>query len=214
MGTLTLNITTLEQTQNAEDVVDMMLFKCKQEVEMLSTVTRLFYSESVSSNGICLESQSSRVQWVQRFCFRGRSDVNIGQVGDSRRTVRSLSAASKPRITQRTTRYTPSIQVEGARQIFFCFFIIFLFFLMVCGWVCVWGWCVCLCVCVCVWVFVCVKNPSILILSLKEKRKKKQKTRNFKKRNKEKRTTEKQKKKKNKNRCCFPRAVFPNCFYL
>ena len=41
-----------------------------------------------------------------------------GQVGDSRRTVRSLSAASKPRITQRTTRYTPSIQVEGARQIF------------------------------------------------------------------------------------------------
>ena len=107
-----------EQTQNAEDVVDMMLFKCKQEVEMLSTVTRLFYSVSVSSNGTCLESQSSRVQWVQRFCFRGRSDVNIGQVGDSRRTVRSLSAASKPRITQRTTRYTPSIQVEGARQIF------------------------------------------------------------------------------------------------
>ena len=50
--------------------------------------------------------------------FRGRSDLNIGLVGDSGRTVRSLSAASKPRITQRTTRYTPSIQVEGAGHIF------------------------------------------------------------------------------------------------
>ena len=47
-------------------------------------------------------------------------------VGDSGRTVRSLSAASKPRITQRTTRYTPSIQVEGAGHIFTAFLFIFL----------------------------------------------------------------------------------------
>ena len=71
---------------------------------------------SDSSDEICLESQSSRVHWVQRFFTIGP----ISTLGRSvtRRTVRSLSAASKPRITQRTTRYTPSIQVEGAGQIF------------------------------------------------------------------------------------------------
>ena len=37
------------------------------------------------------------------------SDVDGGLVGDSGRTDRSLSAASKPRITQRTARNTPSI---------------------------------------------------------------------------------------------------------
>ena len=67
--------------------------------------------------GTCLESQSSRVHWVRRFFAVGPISI-LGLVGDSGRTVRSLSAASKPRITQRTTRYTPSIQVEGAEHIF------------------------------------------------------------------------------------------------
>ena len=57
------------------------------------------------------------MHWVRRFFAVGPIST-LGLVGDSGRTVRSLSAASKPRITQRTTRYTPSIQVEGAEHIF------------------------------------------------------------------------------------------------
>ena len=78
--------------------------------------------------GICLESQSPP-RALGAAVFRGRSDLNIGMVGDSRRTVRSLSAASKPRITQRTTRYTPFIQVEGAGHIFY--FLLFNFLLFI-----------------------------------------------------------------------------------
>ena len=63
------------------------------------------------------------------FCWH-KSGVMLtgGLVGDSGRTVRSLSAASKPRITQRTTRHTPSIQVEGAEHIFPFFPLFFFFF--------------------------------------------------------------------------------------
>ena len=45
---------------------------------LLSAITRLISSESSSSDEIMPCSQSSREHWVQRFCFRGRSDHNIG----------------------------------------------------------------------------------------------------------------------------------------
>ena len=100
----------------------MSLTRCCSSVSrkcrLLSTVTRLIYSKSDSTEGICLESQSSREHWVRRFFFAVGPISTLGLVGDSGRTVRSLSAASKPRITQRTTRNTPSIQVEGAEHIF------------------------------------------------------------------------------------------------
>ena len=38
-----------EQTQNAEDVFDTMLFRCQQRFKLLATVTRLFSSKSDSS---------------------------------------------------------------------------------------------------------------------------------------------------------------------
>ena len=37
-----------------------------------------FPQRSSSSDGIMPCSQSSREHWVQRFCFRGRSDLTIG----------------------------------------------------------------------------------------------------------------------------------------
>ena len=87
--------------------------KCR----LLSAITRLISSESSSSDEIMPCSQSSREHWVQRFFAVGPIST-LGLVGDSGRTVRSLSAASKPRITQRTARNTPSIQEEGEEHIF------------------------------------------------------------------------------------------------
>ena len=71
------------------------------------------------------------------FVFAVGPFTTLGLVGDSGRTVRSLSAASKPRITQRTARNTPSIQEEGEEHIFFHFLsfsFIFFHFLCLC-WV-------------------------------------------------------------------------------
>ena len=112
------------------------------------------------------------------FCWH-ESGVMLtwGLVGDPGRTVRSLSAASKPRIYPTHDAVTPSTQEEGAEHIFLCFFMCFhfcvffflfffvcVFFLFVvcfflscfflvcflCFFVCV---CFFLCVCVCVFFF-------------------------------------------------------------
>ena len=64
--------------EDQRSVIDTMLFICKQERQLLSAITRLISSGSGSSVGIMPCSQSSREHWVQRFCFRGRSDHNIG----------------------------------------------------------------------------------------------------------------------------------------
>ena len=99
------------------DVIDTMLFKCNRKCRLLSAITHLISSKSSSSDEIMPCSQSSREHWVQRFFAVGPIST-LGLVGDSGRTVRSLSAASKPRITQRTARNTPSIQEEGEEHIF------------------------------------------------------------------------------------------------
>ena len=105
-----------------------MLFRCQQEVHCCFQPSHAsFYSDSDSSDEIMPCSQSSREHWVRRFFFAVGPISTLGLVGDSGRTVRSLSAASKPRITQRTTRNTPSIQVEGAEHIFFSFLSLFFF---------------------------------------------------------------------------------------
>ena len=106
-----------ETDPRAVDVIDTMLFKCRQEIRLLSTVTRLISSRSDSTDEIMPCSQSSREHWVLRFFAVGPIST-LGLVGDSGRTVRSLSAASKPHITQRTARNTPSIYGEGEEHIF------------------------------------------------------------------------------------------------
>ena len=79
----------------------MSLTRCCSSVSrkcrLLSAITRLISSESSSSDEIMPCSQSSREHWVQRFFAVGPIST-LGLVGDSGRTDRSLSAASKPRI--------------------------------------------------------------------------------------------------------------------
>ena len=89
-----------EQAQKTENVIDRCCSSVSRKCRLLSTVTRLISSESSSSDEIMPCSQSSREHWVRRFFAVGPIST-LGLVGDSGRTVRSLSAASKPRITQR-----------------------------------------------------------------------------------------------------------------
>ena len=70
------------------------------------------------AHGFMPGSRSSREHWVRRFFFAVGPISTLGLVGDSGRTVRSLSAASKPHIYPTHDAVTPSIQEEGAEHIF------------------------------------------------------------------------------------------------
>ena len=84
-GLLSFALLASEQTQNAGDVIDTMLFKCKRNCKLLSTVTRLIYSCSVSSDEICLESSPPACIGCSGFVFAvgpistlGRSVTLVG----------------------------------------------------------------------------------------------------------------------------------------
>ena len=77
-----------------------------------------FPQNQVRPMRLCLVHNPPASIGYRGFVFAVGPITTLGLVGDSGRTVRSLSAASKPRITQRTARNTPSIQEEGEEHIF------------------------------------------------------------------------------------------------
>ena len=85
---------------------------------LLSTVTRLFLLKfSFVRWNYALVTILPRALGTEVFFAVGPIST-LGLVGDSGRTVRSLSAASKPRIYPTHDAVTPSIQEEGAEHIF------------------------------------------------------------------------------------------------
>ena len=68
----------------SEKTNEVSLTRCcssaSRKGRLLSAITRLISSGSSSSDEIMPCSQSSREHWVQRFCFRGRSDHTIGAI--------------------------------------------------------------------------------------------------------------------------------------
>ena len=106
-----------KQTQHAVDVINTMLFKCDKKCKLLSTVTRLFYSVQTRPVVYALITILPRALGTEVFFAVGPIST-LGLVGDSGRTVRSLSAASKPHIYPTHDAVTPSIQEEGAEHIF------------------------------------------------------------------------------------------------
>ena len=106
-----------KQTQHAVDVIDTMLFKCDKKCKLLSTVTRLFCSILTRPVVYALFTILPRALGTEVFFAVGPIST-LGLVGDSGRTVRSLSAASKPHIYPTHGAVTLSIQEEGAEHIF------------------------------------------------------------------------------------------------
>ena len=66
-----------EQTQNPEDVLDTMLFRCQQEVQAACNRHTPLLLSSDSSNSFCLDHNPPASIGYGGF-LRGRSDLNIG----------------------------------------------------------------------------------------------------------------------------------------
>ena len=84
----------LQSKPNAIDAIDTVLFKCDKKCKLLSTVTRLFCSIPTRPIVYALFTILPRALGTEVFFAVGPIST-LGLVGDSGRTVRSLSAASE-----------------------------------------------------------------------------------------------------------------------
>ena len=82
-----------------KNLIDMMLLRCKPEGQAaFSHHTPFFPQYQVRPMSLCLVHNPPASIGYRGFVFAVGPITPLGLVGDSGRTVRSLSAASKPRI--------------------------------------------------------------------------------------------------------------------
>ena len=106
----------LHSKLNAIDAINTKLFKCDKMCKLLFPSHASLLDSNTTSNSNLVHSPPASIGYGGFFAVGPIS--TLGLVGDSGRTVRSLSAASKPHIYPTHGAVTPSIQEEGAEHIF------------------------------------------------------------------------------------------------